>query len=163
MRRRTRSWSRVAVAWARTPRFVRNVLVSMPTFLLDLGLMVGLVQYVHLDYRPATILSFFVTHIIGYVLVRRLVFAESGRGPMSGLVYFLAIAATGVLLITPLMWLLVSAFHVEYVVSRVVAGVIVGLGGYLVNRYGIFREGLKVVRPSLARRRRTSAPPEESE
>lgn len=157
MRRRLRSWSRVAVTWTRLPRFVRNVLVSLPTFLLDLGLMVVLVQYVGLDYRPATIIAFFVTHILGYVLVRRLVFAESGRGPMSGLVYFLAIAATGVLLITPLMWMLVSWFHVEYVVSRVIAGVIVGLGGYLVNRYGIFRKGLRVVRPSLARRRRASS------
>jgi putative flippase GtrA len=159
MKRQTRLWSRMGVAWARTPRFVRNVLVSLPTFVLDLGLMIVLVQYVGLDYRPATIASFFVTHIFSYALLRRLVFTGSDRAPMSGLVYFLAIAATGVLLITPLMWLLVSAFHIEYVVSRVVAGVIVGLGGYLVNRYGIFREGLKSVRPSLSRRRRTDRPP----
>jgi putative flippase GtrA len=129
----------VAAAWSRTPRFIRNALISLPTFLLDLGLLVLLVQRLHTDYRLATLLAFLLANGLSYLLARRLVFAGTRRSVKSGLVYFLAIAAAAALALTPMMWLLVGVFHIEFILSRIVAAVLLGIGGYLLNLTVNFR------------------------
>jgi putative flippase GtrA len=129
----------ITARWTKTPRFVRNGLISLPTFLIDLAMLYGLVRRLHLDYRLATILAFLVANGLSYLLARRLVFEGSRRGWKSGFVYFLGIAALSAFTLTPLMWLFVEGLHIEFVVSRVVAAAIVGVGGYLLNLVFNFR------------------------
>lgn len=131
--------ARAAAAWGRAPRFFRNAAVSLPTFLIDLGLLYLLVRRAHLDYLAATLVSFVVANALGYFLARRLVFGETRRGVKSGLVYFLAIAALSALALTPLMWVFVSLLHVEVIASRVISASLVGVGGYLLNLVFNFR------------------------
>lgn len=130
---------RVFQAWERTPRFVRNAAISLPTFLLDLGLLALLVQWARMEYLAATLIAFLVANTVSYFLARQLVFGETNRGVRAGLVYFLAIAALSVGALTALMWLFVSVFHFEVILSRVVAAALVGLGGYLLNLVFNFR------------------------
>jgi putative flippase GtrA len=121
------------------PRFVRNAVTSLPTFLLDLGLLFLLVQRGHLNYLVATVIAFLIANGLGYFMARWLVFAETKRGVSTGLVYFLAIAAISAFALTPLMWLGVSVLHVDVIVSRIVAATIVGVGSYLANLMFNFR------------------------
>jgi putative flippase GtrA len=129
----------VSAHWERLPRFLRNALISFPTFVCDLVLLVFLVRYVHLGYLPATVVAFLTANVASYILARTLVFPESRRGLRAGFVYFLAIAAFSTLMLTPLMWVLVGVFHFYYVVSRILAASIVGVGGYLLNLLFNFR------------------------
>lgn len=131
----------LSTAWARAPRFIRNVAVSFPTFLFDLGLLWLLVRRAHIDYLVATIVAFLIANGISYFLARRLVFGETRRGVGVGLIYFLIVAAAGVGALTPMMWLFVTVFHIEIIVSRIASASIVGVGGYLVNLILNFRVG----------------------
>jgi putative flippase GtrA len=130
---------RVSEAWGRTPRFFRNVAISLPTFLIDLSLLYVLVQLFHLEYLASTVISYLIANVLAYFLQRRLVFADTKRSVRLGLVYFLAIATVSALALTPLMWLFVSRFHIEIIVSRIAAASIVGFGGYLLNLVFNFR------------------------
>ena len=109
---------RFFVAWGQAPRFARNVAISLPAFLFDLGLLFLLVRHAHLDYLVATVVSFLVAH---------------------GLSYFLAIAVLSAFAVTALMWLSVSVLHFEVIFSRIAAASIVGVGGYLLNLMVNFR------------------------
>ena len=126
-------------AWGQTPRFARNAAISLPTFLLDLGLLFLLVRRAHLDYLLATIVAFLIANGVSYFLARRLVFVGTKRGMRAGFVYFLAIAALSAFAVTGLMWLAVSVCHFEVISSRVGAAGIVGIGGYLLNLMLNFR------------------------
>ncbi|MDB5440867.1 MAG: GtrA family protein [Caulobacteraceae bacterium] len=123
------------------PRFIRNALVSLPTFLVDLALLYLLVRRAHIGYLTATLVSFFAANTLGYFLSRRFVFEETTRGVGRGLVYFLIIALLAAAALTPLMWLLVSVLHIEFIWSRIAAATIVGIGGYLLNLIFNFRIG----------------------
>jgi hypothetical protein len=48
----------VAKALILTPRFFRNVAISLPMFLVDLGLLYVLVRRAHVEYLTATAVSF---------------------------------------------------------------------------------------------------------
>ena len=136
--------ARIFAAWERAPRFIRNALVSLPTFLIDLGLLFLLVRRAHVDYLVATVVAFLIANGMSYFLARRLVFGETQRGVGAGLVYFLIIAAAGVCALTPMMWLFVTVFHGEVMASRLASACIVGVGGYLVNLLLNFRVGRRV-------------------
>jgi putative flippase GtrA len=129
----------VASAWGRVPRFVRNALISLPTFLIDLGLLFLLVRRGHLNYLAATVAAFFVANALGYFLARWLVFVGTKRGLRVGFVYFLAIAILSAVALMTLMWVAVSVFHLDVIVSRVVAASVVGIGGYVLNLVFNFR------------------------
>jgi putative flippase GtrA len=136
--------ARALLVWEHAPRFVRNAATSLPTFLLDLGLLFLLVRFARMDYLLATIASFVVANGLGYFMSRWLVFGETTRGVRIGLVYFLAIAAVSAFALTPLMWVGVSLLHIDVVVSRIIASVVVGVGSYLANLTFNFR----VARPA---------------
>lgn len=126
-------------AWVRAPRFARNAAISLPTFLIDLGLLFMLVRRAHLHYLLATIVSFLVANALGYFLARWLVFEGTQRGVRAGLLYFLAIAAVSALAVTVLMWASVSVLHINVILSRIISAAIVGVCGYLLNLVFNFR------------------------
>ena len=140
----------VSVAWGAAPRFFRNAAISFPTFLLDLGLLFLLTQRVHLNYLLATVLSFLISNGLNYFLARRLVFTGTKRGLRAGLVYFLVIAALAAVTLTPLMWLLAGVCHLDVLLSRTIAAIIVGVGGYLMNLVLNFRVGGSKTSPARA-------------
>ena len=131
--------ARAPVSWARVPRFVRNAVISLPTFLIDLGLLLLLVRQAHLNYLVATVVAFLVANGLGYFLARWLVFVGTNRGVKVGLVYFLAIAALSAFALTPLMWLFVSVLHADVILSRIAAASIVGVVAYILNLLFNFR------------------------
>jgi len=144
--RRRAAWSGALVVWGGAPRFVRYAAISLPTFLLDLGLLFLLVRRAHLNYLIATVVSFLVANGLGYFLARWLVFVGTKRGVGAGLVFFLAVATLSAFALTPLMWVSVDVFHIDIILSRVVTASIVGVGGYLLNLAFNFR----VARPQGA-------------
>ncbi|MDQ2860599.1 MAG: GtrA family protein [Pseudomonadota bacterium] len=131
--------TRFFVAWGQAPRFVRNAAISLPTFLFDLGLLFLLVRRAHLDYLVATVAAFLVANGLSYFLARWLVFAETKRGMRAGFIYFLAIATLSAITVAFMMWLSVSVFHFDLILSRIGAASIVGVGGYLLNLMLNFR------------------------
>ncbi len=131
--------TRLFAAWNRAPRFLRNAIISAPTFLIDIGLLFLLVRRAHLNYLAATVVAFLVANGLSYLLARGLVFGETDRGMRAGLVYFLAIAALSALALIPVMWLCVSVLHTDVITSRILSATIVGVGGYLLNLTFNFR------------------------
>ena len=59
---------RILAARGQAPRFARNAAISLPTFLLDLGLLALLVRHAHVGYLAATIISFLVANGLNYFL-----------------------------------------------------------------------------------------------
>ncbi len=120
-------------------RFLRNVAISLPTFLVDLGLLYLLVHEAHVEYLAATVASFLASHVLSYFLARWFVFSGTRRGVNVGLVYFMVIASLAAFVLTLLMWLFVTVFHLEIMFSRIASASITGVGGYLLNLIFNFR------------------------
>ncbi len=148
--------TRVFVAWGQAPRFVRNAAISLPTFLMDLGLLFLLVRQAHLDYLVATVVAFLAANALSYFLARWLVFAGTKRGMRAGFIYFLAIAALSAFAVALLMWLSVSVLHFDVILSRIGVASVVGVGGYLLNLLVNFRVARTQLAPARLGLRRTS-------
>jgi putative flippase GtrA len=140
---------RVNEAWNGTPMFLRNVAISLPMFLVDLAMLYGLVHYAHMQYLDATVAAFLTANVLSYFLARRLVFLGTRRGLKAGLIYFLAIATVSAVAITPLMWLFVTVFHIDVILSRVVTASSVGFAGYVLNVVFNFRVAGRPDTPSV--------------
>ncbi|MBA3788884.1 GtrA family protein [Patescibacteria group bacterium] len=126
-------------------RFLRYVAVTLPTFLLDLGLLVLLTQVFSVNYVLATGIAFIVATTANYFLSRRFVFMGSHRSFSLGYVYFLTIALVGLFTVTSSIWVLVGLLHFNYILSRLLIAFVEGMWNYLMNLYLNFKVSGKPV------------------
>lgn len=123
----------------RVIRLLKYIAVTLPTFLFDLGLLALLVQSFHVQYVFAAGIAFIVATTANYLLSRHFVFLRSERSMALGYLYFLAIAGTGLLMVTVSIWVLVHILLFNYLVSRVLIALVEGTWNYLMNLYFNFR------------------------
>jgi putative flippase GtrA len=126
-------------SFAELKRFVTYTSVGVGTFSLDMALLYALVEYVHIDYRIATGVAFFIAVSMNYFLARILAFSSTSRGLLAGYILFLGVVATTATLTVGLMWLLVSYGGVYYLYARVGVAGLVGVLNYTMNTLLVFK------------------------
>lgn len=91
------------------------------------------------NYLWAAAIAFLIAVSINYLLSRRLVFKGTTRAQSSGYMYFLMIAAFGMLLVTLGMYVLVEKWGMYYMISRVLISCVTGIWNYTMNLFFNFR------------------------
>ena len=119
-------------------RFSRYASVGVSTFALDLAMLYVLVQWFEVSLSIATPCSFLVAVSLNYTLSRAHVFKGSGRSWHMGYAYFLGVALIGAAATTGIVEFLVAK-GLYFIVARIIAAGIVGVGNYLFNLHVNFK------------------------
>jgi len=120
-------------------RFFRYASVGFSTFLLDLLLLYVLIDLFLMNYVFAAGVAFLVAVSINYAISRVYVFKRSTRDVKTGYVNFLSIALVGLAFVMGGMYVLVSLYGFNYVISRVSIAGLTGFWNYLINLYVNFQ------------------------
>ena len=120
-------------------RFFKYFAVGFSTFLLDLLLLYVLTDFLLVSYVLAAGLAFLTAVTINHYFSRKFVFTQTTREFNKGYVGFMLISLAGALAVMGLMFLFVSVFAWQYLISRVVIAAIVGIWNYLMNLFVNFK------------------------
>ena len=104
-------------------------------YLFDFGTLILLTEVFSVNYLLSAIIGFTIGLIVVFVISRRFVFGESKLQSKSvefGLFAIIGIGGLGIL--TLLMWLLTDVASINYIVSKVLATVIVYTWNFFVRR-----------------------------
>jgi putative flippase GtrA len=125
----------------RYPRLVKAQAASLAGTVVDFLVTIGCVELLHSWYLVATVLGNIAGGITNFMLGRYLVFeATEQQAPAQGVRYFLVwlgsmlLNATGVYLCT-------QVLHVNYVLSKIVVSLLVGIGfNYFLQVHFVFKK-----------------------
>ncbi len=120
-------------------RFLKYSVVGTSTFSVDLMLLYVLTDVLLVNYVIATGLAFVLAVSINYALSRRYVFKGSLRNLKEGYLNFLVIASIGLLIVMGGMYILVSLFSFNYLISRIGIAAVTGFWNYLLNLFVNFK------------------------
>lgn len=116
-------------------RFFKYSSIGVSTFAFDLLLLYIFTDVAKINYIVAAGAAFVVAVSLNYFLSRKYVFKGSARAVRSGYVNFLSIALVGLLLVIGGMYVLVSVFGFNYLVSRIGIAGLTGFWNYLINLF----------------------------
>jgi Predicted membrane protein len=119
-------------------QFLRSILVSNASFLLDYALCLLFVGGLGLDYLVSTALSFTAGTSLNYLLSIRWVFEGDKDGRTLEFALFLAISLVGLALNGLGMYLLTGLCRVRYFISRPLVATTVFLFNYYCKKYLLF-------------------------
>jgi len=128
-------------------QLVRFCAVSLFCFALGLGVLTGLHELAGVHYLVAYVASFVVTSTLGYLLNARYTF-RAGNGDRSGLMRYLLVNVSLLLLSGAGLRLLVEHFHVWYLSATLLLAAINTPVSFLAHRVVSYRLGLRPVSPS---------------
>lgn len=116
-------------------RFFKYSSIGVSTFAFDLLLLYIFTDVAKINYIVAAGAAFVVAVSLNYFLSRKYVFKGSARTVRSGYVNFLSIALVGLLLVIGGMYVLVSVFDFNYLLSRIGIAGLTGFWNYLINLF----------------------------
>lgn len=116
---------------------VRFCLVGLISFLIDYGLLFSCTEWLGIFYLYSSAISFTVSVIVNYWL--RVIFVFKGTGKQNGKKAFLFIGSSivGLGLNQVFMWLFVEKMGIYYMISKVIATIIVMIWNYVMKRKAI--------------------------
>lgn len=116
-------------------QFLRYFGVALVGYIFDFGLLIFCKQVLHLHYLLAATVGFTVGLSVTYVLSNKFVFGESKlKSKKADFIAFALIGIFGLGVLNLLMWLLTGGFHINYIVSKIAATVIVYLWNFFARR-----------------------------
>ena len=122
-------------------QFFRYLFVGGVATVVDWGMLFMLTEFAHIHYLISTVLAFIGGLATNFLLSKQLVF-KANEARVSPLIEFLSYALIGVigLGITELiMVLFTNHLDFHYMISKVIATVIVLLWNYMARRYAIYK------------------------
>lgn len=132
----------ISFSLAELHRFIHSSAIGISSFLFDLLLLYVFVEFFYIDYRIATPLAFILATSINYSVARYIIFPTTERTFTDGYTRFISLAVASMLLITALVWLLVTFVGLYYVVARILVAAVVGIANYCVNVLWVFKSPL---------------------
>lgn len=118
--------------------FSRYFFVGLLCAVLDLAFLYFLVEFIHLWYLLAAIISFSLITYGGYFLQRSFTFRNTSENKKKQFTLFIVISVCGLVINTMSMYLFVSIFGIWYVFSNILIKAIVFLWNFLANKYITF-------------------------
>lgn len=111
----------------------RNTVVSCCVFLVGLGVLYALVDWVGVPEVLAGGIGFLAANSLHYLLGRAWIFRGSDRGAGTGYALFLANAGVGLVVTMALYAALLEFTSLNYLVARVLVSLVAGLVVFLLN------------------------------
>jgi len=120
-------------------QLVRYGFVAFVAFVIDFGLLYVFTTYFHMYYLLSATLSFLLSLYVNYIMSVGWVFRQAGHKKAVQIVSFLGIGLVGLVLNLIIIWLLTSQFGLYYLLSKLVAIVIVFFWSFFGRKY-LFRD-----------------------
>ncbi len=120
-------------------RFFRYTMIGTGTFGLDLVFLFIFIDYLMIHPVVSAGVAFLIAVTVNYIVSRRYVFSKTKRDVGTGYVNFLIIVGVGLAVVTGGMYILVSLFGFNYLISRILIAAITGMWNYLINLYLNFK------------------------
>jgi putative flippase GtrA len=127
------------VEWRAVKRFLHYSLIGLGTFLFDLALLFLFKEVFSVHYLWSAGSSFLIAVSINYLLSRHFVFRGTERSQVRGYVYFIAIALSGLGIVTGALYVLVEFFGLHYLLARVLIAGLSGIWNYSLNLFFNFK------------------------
>jgi putative flippase GtrA len=135
------------VAPAVLTRFLRYLVASSSTLLLDLLLLGFLTEIVGFYYLFSVGISYVTSTTVNYFINRKWGFKGTKRHVVVGYVLFLCFGIFGLFLTLSLMWLFVDLIGLHYSLSRIVVAIIEGAILFILNSIFTFKVPLMEMAP----------------
>lgn len=120
-------------------QFLRSIFVGAIATLADIGLLYILTDFAHTHYLVSTGIAFILGTVVNYVLSIFWVFKEKKlKSKTAEFVVFAVIGAVGLLLNELFMWLFTDVAGLYYLLSKVIATIIVFLFNFLIRKKFLF-------------------------
>lgn len=107
------------------------------TFLLELGVLYGLVEYIGIYYLLAAAIAFSIAVVVNYVLCLRWVFRESKKQSRKMMVLFAGSSLAGLGINQLCMWILVSCLGIHYMIAKIISTAVVTVWNYVAKRRAV--------------------------
>ena len=120
-------------------RFLKYSSVGVSTFALDLAILFVLTEVFKVPYLFSTGAAFIVAVSLNYYMSRKYVFNKTSRKLGQGYYMFVSIATVALFAILALMSLFVEVLGLDYFVSRIIIGGIIGVCNYILNLFVTFK------------------------
>lgn len=121
-------------------QFFRYGIVAIIAFIIDFGFLFFFTQYWHIHYLISATLSFLISLFFNYILSTKWAFSRrSNYSYTTEMVLFLGIALVGLVLNDAIIWFLTEKLEVFYLLSKIVATVIVFFWSFIARRVLFYR------------------------
>ncbi len=120
-------------------RFARYSAVGVSTLGLDLLMLAGMTELLHIPYALGTPIAFLIAVSLNYLISRAVVFRGTERPFHHGYALFILFALLAAGAITGAVYLLVTYAHLYYLLARVLVAGVIGIANYLGNLHLNFR------------------------
>ncbi len=116
-------------------QFTKYFGVASIGYIIDFGTMVLCKEVFQLNYLLAATIGFILGLIVVYVLSSRYVFGESRlQSRRSEFALFALIGLVGLGILNMLMWMLTGGLHIDYMLSKILATVVVYAWNFFARR-----------------------------
>lgn len=116
-------------------QFTKYFGVAGVGYIVDFGTMVLLKEIFHFHYLISAILSFILGLVVVYILSSRYVFGESKLSSRrKEFALFTLIGLVGLGLLSLLMWVLTDSLNIDYMLSKIIATVVVYMWNFFARR-----------------------------
>jgi len=122
-------------------QLIRYGIVVVVTFPIDIGLLYVFTEFVHIYYVLSAIMSFTLAMIVNYLLSVAWVFTDNKRSLLFNTTVFALIGFVGLGLTAGLVWLFTEVIHLQYLLSKLAAAVIVFFWSFAARRF-LFKDKL---------------------
>jgi putative flippase GtrA len=114
--------------------------VALVATAIDFTVLIGLTEMLNMWYLFSAIISALLGGITGFVLERNWVFMKKDGKLTVQSTRYLLIWMVSIVLNTGFLYLMVDLFGYQYIVSKVIVSVLVGIGfNFLMHKYYIFK------------------------
>lgn len=116
-------------------QFIRYFGVALVGYAVDFSLLIICKEVFHLHYLVAATVGFTVGLAVTYILSNKYVFGESKfESKKTDFALFTIIGLIGLLLLNVLMWVLTSGIGINYLVSKILATIVVYTWNFFARR-----------------------------
>lgn len=116
-------------------QFMKFGVVGTIAFIIDYGLMVLLTEVFGINYLVSTTVSFIVSVIFNYIASMRYVFRhKEDMSRRKEFVIFVVLSVIGLIFNDALMWLFTSIVGISYLISKLIATVMVTFYNFLTRK-----------------------------
>jgi len=116
-------------------QFIKYFSAALTGYVVDFGLLIICKELLHLHYILAAVIGFVAGLTVVYILSNKYVFGMSKiKSRTAEFSVFAVIGLVGLLLLTLLMWLLTDLANINYIISKVVATVIVYMWNFFARK-----------------------------
>lgn len=116
-------------------QFYKYFGAALAGYVVDFGILIICKEVLQLHYLAAAILGFTVGLVVVYLLSNRYVFGESRiKSKSAEFGIFAVIGVVGLILLTLLMWLMTDVAHINYLLSKILATVVVYMWNFFARK-----------------------------